>query len=60
MRARRASAILLDDEDDRAHDLPIVHPRDPVRQREVDFDPAHLRLGEQKQISHGEAPPPPP
>jgi hypothetical protein len=45
---------VLDDEDDRAHDPPIVDPRDPVRQWEIGFDPAHLRRGEPKQIGHRE------
>ena len=46
---------VLDHEDDAAHDPPVVHPRDPVRQRKIRLDTAHLRLGKQKQIIHGGA-----
>ena len=44
-----------DDEDDPADYPPIINSGDAVRQWEKRFDPAHLRLGEQKQIIHGDA-----
>src|SRR5580658_7739568 len=53
-RVAPAQAV-LDYEDDAAHDPPVVHPRNPVRERKVPLDPTHLRLREQKQIRHGEA-----
>jgi hypothetical protein len=46
---------ILDHKHDRTHDPPVVHPRDPMRKRKIALDPAHLRLRQQKQISHGEA-----
>ena len=41
-----------DDEDDAADHPPVINPRDPMRQRKIGFNTAHLRLGEQKQIGH--------
>ena len=35
---------VFDDEDDAADDPSVVNPRNPVRQRKIRFDPAHLRL----------------
>ena len=34
------------DKDDLANHSPIIYPRNPVRQRKIGLDPAHLRLGE--------------
>ena len=45
-----------DDKDDAADHPPIVNPRNPVRQWKIRLDPAHLRLRQQQQISHGDAP----
>jgi hypothetical protein len=56
-RVAPAQAV-LDDEHYRTDDPPVVHPSHPMRQRKISFDPAHLRLGQQKQISHGDASPP--
>src|ERR1700735_740554 len=33
-----------DHKDDRAHNPTIVNPRDPMRKREIPFNPTHLRL----------------
>jgi len=44
-----------DHKHDRADDAAVIHTGDPVRKRKIALDPAHLRLREQKQISHGEA-----
>jgi hypothetical protein len=41
-----------DDENDAADHTPVINPRNPVRQRKIRFDPAHLRFGEQKQIGY--------
>src|ERR1700729_1121304 len=46
---------VLDHEHDRADDPPIVHPRDPMRERKIPLNPTHLNPRQQKQISHGEA-----
>src|SRR3984885_14755862 len=51
---------VLDHEHDRADDPPIVHPRDPMRERKIPLNPTHLNPRQQKQISHGEASQPPP
>src|SRR6185312_871708 len=40
-----------DDEDDPADHPPVIDSRDPVRQRKITLNPAHLRLREQKYIS---------
>jgi hypothetical protein len=55
--ARRVAPAkpVLDHEDDGADDAPVVHPRDPVRQRKIPLNPTHLSQRQQKQISHGEA-----
>lgn len=34
-----------DDEDDAADHPSVINPRNPMRQRKIGFDPAHLRLG---------------
>ena len=44
-----------DHKHDGAHDPTVVNPSDPVRQWKVPLNPTHLSLGQQKQISHGEA-----
>src|ERR1700733_8588077 len=51
---------VLDHEHDRADDPPIVHPRDPMRERKIPLNPTHLNPRQQKQISHGQASQPPP
>src|ERR1700704_5088850 len=51
---------VLDHKDDRADDPPIVHPRNPMREWKIPFNPTHLNPRQQKQISHGEASQPPP
>jgi hypothetical protein len=38
---------VLDHKHDRAHDPPVVHPRDPVRTGKIALDPTHLRLRHQ-------------
>src|SRR5271155_2280603 len=48
---------VLDHKDDRADDPPIVHPRNPMREWKIPFNPTHLNPRQQKQISHGEASP---
>jgi hypothetical protein len=58
--AQRARCItpaqsIPDDEDDPADYPPVINPGNAMRQREKRFDPAHLRLREQKQIMHGGA-----
>jgi hypothetical protein len=57
---RRANAAVLDHKDDRADDPPIVHPRNPLREWKIPFNPTHLNPRQQKQINHGEASQPPP
>jgi hypothetical protein len=44
-----------DDMDDPADHPSVIHSRNPVRQRKILLDPAHLRLREQKQTSHDDA-----
>ena len=43
---------VADDVDDPADHPPVINPRNSVLQRKIRFDPAHLPLGEQKQIGH--------
>src|SRR5664279_108740 len=43
------------DKDDPADYSPVINPGNAMRQREKRLDPAHLRLGQQEQISHGNA-----
>src|SRR4029077_3103058 len=43
---------ISDDEDDPAHYPTVINPGNAMRQWEKWLDPAHLRLGEQEQISH--------
>ena len=38
----------------------IIHPRNPMREWKIPFNPTHLNPRQQKQISHGEASQPPP
>jgi transposase-like protein len=37
-----AAPAPTDDTDDRADNPPIVHPRDPMRERKIPFNPTHL------------------
>ena len=46
-----------DDENDPAEYPPVINPGNVMRQREIRFDPALLRLREQRQIMHGGASP---
>eukprot|EP01012_Entosiphon_sulcatum_P040900 TRINITY_DN54639_c0_g1_i1.p1 TRINITY_DN54639_c0_g1~~TRINITY_DN54639_c0_g1_i1.p1 ORF type:complete len:107 (-),score=4.23 TRINITY_DN54639_c0_g1_i1:84-404(-) len=45
---------VADHEQDAAQHSPVIDPRNPVRQRKIRFDPAHLRIGQQQQIIHGD------
>ena len=44
-----------DDEDDPANHPSVINSGNTMRQWEKRLDPAHLRLGEQEQFSHGDA-----
>jgi hypothetical protein len=44
-----------DDEDDPANHPSVINSGNAMRQWEKRLDPAHLRLGQQEQISHGDA-----
>ena len=44
-----------DDKDNATDNLPVIDTWDPVRQRKIRLDPAHLRLRQQKQITHDNA-----
>ena len=54
--ARRVSPTqaVLENKDDSADHPPVIHPRNPVRQRKIRRDTAHLRLRKHKQIVHGD------
>jgi hypothetical protein len=43
---------IADQEDDPADHTLVIHPRDAMRQREIRFDPAHLRPRQPEQITH--------
>jgi hypothetical protein len=44
-----------DDEDDPANHPSVINSGNTMRQWEKRLDPTHLRLGQQEQISHGDA-----
>ena len=44
-----------DDEDDPANHPSVINSGNTMGQREKPLDPAHLRFGQQEQISHGDA-----
>jgi len=48
----RANKPAPDHVNDPRHDPPVIHPRYPVRQREIRLDPAHLRLAQQPRLGH--------
>jgi hypothetical protein len=49
-----AAQPVPDDEDDPANHPPVINSGNTMRQREKRLDPAHLGLGQQKHISHGD------
>jgi hypothetical protein len=51
---------VADHEDDAADDPAVIDPRNPVRQREIGLNSAHLRLRQPDQITHGNASSAPP
>jgi hypothetical protein len=52
-RSRIAPAqTVTDHEDDVAYDPPVIHPRNPMRQRKVRLDPLYLPVRKLGQVIH--------
>jgi hypothetical protein len=55
--AHHASAAVADHKNNPADHAPVIHPRHAMRLWKIRLDPAHLRLRQQNQITHGSASP---
>ena len=53
-RVAPAQAVANNEDDPRDYP-PVIDPRNPVRKWEIWLDPAHLRLRQPNQITHGSA-----